>query len=405
MAVKDGAAEGIRHSRLEAMTPSAIRAVHNLAMELRSADPGMDFLPMHFGESDAGTPEFIVEAGVRALREGAHFYENNSGRPDLTAALAQAWSTRLGMEVPPGAFVVTSGGVQAIHLSLQGLLSPGDHIINITPSWPNFREAAIMAGATVHDCPLVFSAEESAFHLDLSAMETLADSLPALRMVIVNSPSNPTGNVLDEEEMLALLAFCDRRGAVLMADEMYDRIQFTGKPLPSFWQLRRTGQPLVVINGFSKTYAMTGWRLGYLLTDPGLAGQLAAMQEFVTSCAPAAAQVAARTALLEGESYVAESLARYQALRDLTVTRLEGIPGARVARPQGSFYAFFQLPGSGDSLAYCQKLLRETGVALAPGVAFGVGGEGWLRLCFAKSTGVLEKALSKIDAFVAEFGQ
>jgi aspartate/methionine/tyrosine aminotransferase len=388
-------------SRLERMTPSAIRAVHNLGEQLRAERPAGDYITLHFGEGDLGTPEFIVEAGVEALRSGAVFYENNGGRPDLVAELVRHYEARLGVELTPQHIVLTCGGVQAILLTMLGLVVQGDDVINITPAWPNFREGAIIAGATVHDLPLTFDGEAGAFRLDMGGLERLAEGLQRLRVVIANTPANPTGYLMTPEEKTGLLAFCRARGVTLLADEMYDRIVFVDDPGPSFLQIKTPEERLVVINGFSKTYAMTGWRLGYLISDPALATRLAQMQEFVTSCAPAMAQVAAITALRDGEAYVRESRERYQGLRDLVLKRLRAIPGVTVARPDGAFYAFFRAPGSEDSLAFCKAFLLETGVFLAPGCAFGGGGEGWLRLCFAKEPQLLHEALDRLERFLA----
>ena len=389
-----------RVDRLEQMTPSAIRAVHNLAVQLQAAHPERTFIPLHFGEGDLGTPEFIVEAGVEALKSGAVYYENNSGRPDLTRELAEHTARIFGVSLLPEQFVVTCGGVQAIALSMLGLLSPGDDIINITPAWPNFREAARIAGARVHDLALDFDESAGSFRLDLARLESLAAGLQNLRMVVVNSPSNPTGYVMPEPDKQAMLTFCRERGVYLMADEMYDRLVFMEAPPRSFLQLAVEADRLVVINGFSKAYSMTGWRLGYLITRPDLAARLAQMQEFLTSCAPSMAQVAAIKALREGEAYVEQNRARYAELRNLTLDRLKAIPGCVAALPQGAFYAFFRLPGSENSLEFCKALLVKTGVSLAPGVAFGAGGEGWLRLCFAKEPHVLEQALESLRGFI-----
>jgi aspartate/methionine/tyrosine aminotransferase len=389
-----------RQDRLARMTPSAIRAVHDLGEALRAEQPERQFIALHFGEGDLGTPPFIVEAGVAALRAGAVFYENNAGRPDLLGALAEHFNARLGVALTPGHFVVTCGGVQAIHLTLLGLLGEGDDLINVTPAWPNFREAAVIAGARVHDLPLEFDGEAGGFRLNGEALRRLAAGLPNLRAIVVNTPSNPTGYAMPEAEKEFLLDFCRRHEAILVADEMYERIVFGPAPAPSFLQLRRPEDRLVIINGFSKAYAMTGWRLGYLVAEPSLAARLAQMQEFVTSCAPAAAQIAAVTALREGEAYVEECRRRYLHLRNLVLERLRKLPGVTVARPDGAFYAFFRAPGSEDSVAFCTAFLRATGVLLAPGRAFGGGGEGWLRLCFAKEPGMLGEALQRLEGFL-----
>ncbi|MDH4247956.1 MAG: aminotransferase class I/II-fold pyridoxal phosphate-dependent enzyme, partial [Deltaproteobacteria bacterium] len=215
-----------RADRLERMTPSAIRDIHELGVQLRLRHPERTLRALHVGEGNLGTPEFIVEAGVRALRAGAVFYEANRGRPDLTGELAAHYQRLYGVPLTPEHFVVSSGGVQAILLTMLGLLAPGDQVINITPAWPNFREAALIAGGEVHDLALRFDATRHRFTLDLPSLETLAATLPTLRMVVVNSPSNPTGCVLETSEKRALLEFCHRRGLVLLADEMYDRLVY-----------------------------------------------------------------------------------------------------------------------------------------------------------------------------------
>ncbi len=389
------------NSRLERMTPSAIREVHNLGESLKAEKPDGDYIPLHFGEGDLGTPEFIVEAGIAALRDGAVYYENNGGRPDLVAQLVRHYESRLGVALTPQHFVITCGGVQAILLTMLGLVVDGDDVINITPAWPNFREGAVIAGAAVHDLPLQFDQGAGAFRLEMGRLKELAARLERPRVVIANTPANPTGYLMTPEEKRELLAFCREREITLLADEMYDRIVFAEEAGPSFLQLAEAADRLVVINGFSKTYAMTGWRLGYLIAEPRLAVRLAGMQEFVTSCAPAMAQVAAITALRDGESYVEESRQRYRGLRDLVLERLRAIPGVTVAQPDGAFYVFFRAPGSEESLAFCKGLLLETGVSLAPGAAFGGGGEGWLRLCFAKEPALLHEALDRLEAFVA----
>ena len=393
---------GNREDRLEHLTPSAIRAVHNLGEQMRAAQPGREFVALHFGEGDQGTPEFIVEAGVRALRGGAVNYENNAGRPDLIRALVAHYHSRLGVTLEPQQFLVTCGGMQAVLTTMLGLLAPGDEVINITPAWPNFREAAVLAGGRVHDLALSFDEQGGCFHLDLDRLLKLEAGLKRLRLIVVSSPGNPTGHVMPVEEKQRLLACCRERGVTLLADEMYERIVYSETPEPSFLQLKETDDRLVLVNGFSKAYGMTGWRLGYLITDEKLAGRLSQMQEFVTSCAPAMAQVAAITALEDGEPYVEESRARYRHLRDLVLERLAAMPGITVARPDGAFYIFFKAPGSEDSVHFCREFLSERGVYLAPGKAFGGGGEGWLRLCFAKAPELLNEALTRLENFLRE---
>ncbi len=386
--------------RLAAMRPSDIRQVHDMAEALAKRDPKRRIIRLHFGEPDLGTPPYIVEAACAALRNGAVFYENNSGRPDLKAALSAHHGARSGAAITPEHFVVTCGGMQAINLTLMGLVSNGDHVINITPAWPNFAQAAQMAGAQVRDVPLRFDPDQSVFHLDLDQLERAVRISGRVRMIMVASPSNPTGWVMSADEQNALVELCRRHDLYLLCDEMYDRIVFSDGPMSSMLRLINNFDRLILINGFSKTYCMTGWRLGYLITEPARAARLAQLQEFITSHAPSMAQVAAITALRDGEPFVQQSLDRYRRLRGLVLRRLRQIDGAAVARPDGSFYAFFSLPQSSDCVTFCRELLEQTSVVLAPGSAFGAGGEGWLRLCFANEAQLLEEAMDRLERFV-----
>jgi len=394
-----------REDRLAAMQPSLIRLLHDEAQAMRQrghfAASERSYIPLHFGEPDLGTPTFIVEAGCDALRGGAVFYENNSGRPDLKAALATFYQKQYGAKVTPEHFVVTCGGTQAIALTMLALVAPGDDVFNVTPNWPNFAGSAKLAGGVVHDVALRFDPDRGVFELDFEVLAATIDAADRPRMVIVDSPSNPTGWVITGEQRHELVELCRRRGLILMSDEIYDRLLFTGRPFPSAVNDLNGFDDIVVINGFSKTYCMTGWRVGYLVTHPERAAKMARMQEFVTSCAPSMAQVAAITALRDGEPFIAESLTRYQSLREIVTSRVSNIPEAKVANPQGGFYLFFSLKQSADSMGFCRRLLEETGVVLAPGIAFGESGEGWLRLCFANKPGALHEALTRVERFVA----
>lgn len=395
--------EQFSSSRLDQMCPSAIREVHNLAQSLKRGQEIKELLPLHFGESSWGTPPFIVEAACNALRNGAVFYENNGGRDDLKQALSDFYRQRFGVDLLPDQFVVTCGGTQAILLTMLAEVRPGDTVFNVTPNWPNFAEAARIAGAEVCDVALQFDLHKNVFEFDFDRLQEAIHQAKSPRLVVVNSPSNPTGWVITEAQQQMLSELCLQHGLILMSDEIYDRIVFSPGGSPTALHSSEDLERVVVINGFSKTYCMTGWRLGYLITSLQRATQMARMQEFVVSHAPSMAQVAAITALHEGETMIVENLEEYRRLRDLTHDRLSQIPGAQVATSQGSFYSFFRLPQSHDSLTFCQQLVQATGVVLAPGAAFGAGGEGWLRLCFAHNEQLLENALTHLHEFVVEY--
>ena len=384
------------------MQPSIIRELHNAAQELLKRDPPRELIPLHFGESNQGTPEFIIDAACQALRGGAVFYENNSGRADLKQALAEHTNRRLGTNLAPENFVVTCGGTQAIHLTMMALLSEATCAVVLTPSWPNITQAARIAGAHVVEFPLDFDHRRGAFVLNLGRLEQVVETLSGLRLIVINSPSNPTGWVITPQDMRDLHELCVTRGITLMSDEIYVRLMLARREAPTALRLSGDLRQVVVIDGFSKSHCMTGWRIGHLITNPELAVEMARMQEFVVSHAPSSAQVAAITALRDGESFIADNNQRYQRLRDYVANRLRAIPRSVVANCEGAFYTFFRLPGSDDSEQFCRDLLDDTGVILAPGKAFGEGGEGWLRLCFASDEERLQSALDRIERFCAE---
>lgn len=380
--------------------PSRIRELHDIYVKLQHEEPDRSFIALHFGEPDLGTPEFIVEAGCEALRNGAVFYEPNRGRTDLRAELVRYYQRQYGVGLSPDNFVVSCGAIQAIFLAMASLVRAGDSVINITPAWPNFTGASQLAGAAVHELALIFDGGDQAFRLDFDKLEETVRRDSSVRLVIANTPSNPTGTVMSAEEKRRLLTFCREHELWLLGDEIYDRIVFTEDCPPSFLNLATPEDRVLLINGLSKAWCMTGWRIGFIIGEPELTARMAQLQEFITSNAPSVAQVAAITALADGEAFVAESLVRYRRLRDLALTRIRKIAGAVVARPDGAFYLFLQLPGSEDSFDFCRELLYQQGVTLAPGCAFGAGGEGWLRLCFAQQDDRLDEAMDRIEQFV-----
>ena len=380
------------------MHPSAIRDIHDIAQQRLREDPTDSLIALHFGESDLGTPPFILDAGCRALREGAVYYEDNSGRADLKGALAEHYRQHYGANLNPDQFVITCGGTQAIALAMLALLAPGDQVVLITPCWPNLAEASRIAGAEVYRLPLAFDELQHVFELDLDRLCELVRRLDRPRMIIVNSPSNPTGWVISAEQRDALMRLCQQWGLYLVSDEIYDRIVFSPEPFPS--AVTHPWDRLVVINGFSKTYCMTGWRVGYLIAARQLASKMARMQEFITSHAPSMAQVAAITALREGNEFVAKSLARYLQLRDLAQTELLQAQHVTVARTQGTFYLFFRLDGLRDSVAVCKDMLCHAGVILAPGNAFGAESDGWFRICFATRQEQLTEGLQRVRNYL-----
>jgi aspartate/methionine/tyrosine aminotransferase len=358
---------------IEQLPPSRIREVANAALG-RS-----DVLAFWFGESDEPTPQFIRDAATRSISEGETFYSHNLGLPELREAIA----VYVGGLHPPLAserIAVTSSGVNALMLAMQALVGAGDEVVAVVPVWPNLTAQPAILGATVTRFALN-AAPDGSWHLDLEALRHAVTE--RTRVLLVNSPNNPTGWTLTRSEQQALLAHCRRTGTWIVADEVYERMYFDAACAPSFLDIAATDDRLIVVHSFSKSFLMTGWRLGWLVVPAELAPALAKLIEFNTSCAPVFVQRAGLAALAGAADFVPGLVERVRACRDTLVPRLQSLPGVVAALPPGGLYAFFRVPGSADSLAFAKELVARSGLGLAPGSAFGPEGEGWLRWCFA----------------------
>ncbi|MEI9983467.1 MAG: pyridoxal phosphate-dependent aminotransferase [Aliidongia sp.] len=352
-----------------------------------------DVIPLWFGEGDQPTPPFICEAAARAMASGETFYTFNLGIPPLRAAIAGYETGLHAKPVTADRVIVTSSGMQGIFLTVQAITDPGDNILVISPVWPNIRGAIEIFGGEPRDVALGRT-EDGGFRLDLAALEAALDV--RTKAVFINSPSNPTGWMMTEDESRQLLDFTRRHGLWLIADEVYARVVYGRRAATSFLDIIEPEDRVVVINSFSKAWAMTGWRLGWMVAPAELNPIYLKLIQFNVSGAPTFIQHAAVTAIQEGESFIVQMAERYRAGRDLVVERLSGLPRVRFRSPDAAFYAFLQIDGLTDSLSFAKQILAETRVGLAPGAAFGLGGEGHLRLCFAASAQRLEPALDRL---------
>jgi aspartate aminotransferase len=354
-------------------------------------DPAI--VPLWFGEGDLPTPSFIGDAAIAALRDGQTFYTHKRGIPALRQAIAD-YLTRL-HEKPVGAerVVVTSAGMSAIMLACQILVEPGDNIVIVSPVWPNINASVEALGGEARAVPLT-ATPEGGWRLEIERVTGACDQ--RTRAIFVNSPSNPTGWMWSREEAETLLAFARQRGIWLMSDEVYERIVYDRPVALSLLDIADPADRIIVINSFSKSWAMTGWRLGWMVTSEALHPVLDKLIEFNTSGAPTFLQPAAVAALRDGEEFVAGMVERCRAGRDIVMAGLAGFARVRAVRPDGAFYAFFRVDGMSDSLEFAKDLVRRCKVGLAPGAAFGPAGEGYLRLCFASSPERLAEALERL---------
>lgn len=359
-----------------------------------------DVLAFWFGESDETTPDFIRQAAIDSLAAGETFYAHNLGLPSLRQAIA-GYASALHGPVSVDRVAVTSGGVNALMLAVQALVDAGDEVVAVTPVWPNLLAQPRIMGARLRTVSL--RPVDGAWTLDLPA---LLDAITErTRLLIVNAPNNPTGWTLSRPEQQAVLDHCRRTGTWILADEVYERLYFgdskpapeatapVAKPeaqpagvtacAPSFLDIAVPDDRLVVAHSFSKSFLMTGWRLGWLVMPPALTPEMGKLIEFNTSCASVFTQRAGQVAIERQAEVTPRVVAHLRACRDALVPQLQALSEVRVAPAPGGMYAFFQLEGHGDSLFTAKRLVTEAGLGLAPGEAFGPEAQGWLRWCFA----------------------
>ena len=356
---------------------SKIREIANAGMGRK------DVLAFWFGESDEVTPDVIRNAAIESLQSGETFYAQNCGLPELREALAQyTRESHPSAEVDANRIVVTSGGVSALMLAVQALVDAGDEAVIITPVWPNLVAQPTIMGAQVRCVPL--QPQGGAWGLDLPGLlQTITERT---RLLIVNAPNNPTGWTLTAQEQQTILAHCRATGTWILADEVYERLYYEPTAngcAPSFLDIAEPEDRLVVVHSFSKSFLMTGWRLGWLVMPPSMTHHMGKLVEFNTSCTSVFTQRAGIAALQHADQITPRVVAHLQQCRDTLVPLLQALPGVEVASARGGMYAFFRLPGHGDSLTTAKRLVAEAGLGLAPGNAFGDEAQGWLRWCFA----------------------
>ena len=352
-----------------------------------------EVIPLWFGESDLVTAPFIREAAKRALDEGRTFYNYPRGIQPLREALQRYHRRVYGLDLDPDRITVPGSTMLTVVCAMQCLAARGDEVILIGPYWPNVRNVCTMMGARHVDVRLAES--EGRWHLDLAAVA--AAVTPRTRAIYVNSPSNPTGWVMTTAEQVALLELCRRHGLGLIADEVYHRNVLAGPdPAPSFLTLAGPDEPVFVLNGFSKAWAMTGWRLGWMIHPASLVEPMAVLAECNSTGPTVFAQYGGIAALDEGEAFLAAFNARCRRNSELVMTTLGRHPRVRLLAPEGAFYAFPKIDGVSDSLAFARRVLVEAKVGIAAGYTFGSGNEDHVRLCFAIGTERLEEALRRV---------
>ena len=383
---------------------SAVKVPRSRIRELADIAMKMDHvLKLYFGESNIPTPEYIKRAATKALEEGYTYYTENAGLPGLRQDLADYYRRIQEVDLDPQSeIVVTASGVQALNVTIRCVLNPGDEGLVLTPAWPNAAANIWMDNAVPKEIPLLLRGDHYA--VDFDSLE--AAVTPRTRLLVYTSPSNPLGWVATEEEQEGLLEFARHHNLWLLADEVYDRLYYRGtelgNPAPSILRKTNRDDPVIVAQSFSKTFCMTGWRIGWLVARRDLGEKATQLNEFIISHPASFIQRAAQAALAQGEDELRSMIARLKKNRDFCLAALRQMGGMTVPSPDGAFYLFPRIEGLTDSFAFCRKLLEETHVGLAPGVAFGAGGEGSVRICYAAEKGILEQAMERLARFLSK---
>lgn len=378
--------------RALAVPASEIRKMFNMAHGIEG------LVDLSIGAPDFKTPANVVDAGIAATRDGYHGYSPNAGLPALRLAIAAKLLRENGLTYDPETEIdVTIGATEALGLVMMTLLNPGDEVIISSPIWPNYLTQIMAPGAVAVPVP---TREEDGFCLRPEAVE--AAITPRTKAILINSPNNPTGAVMSRELITEVAEIARRHGLFLISDEVYEKIIYDGNVHFSAGTLPGAKDFVVTVNSFSKTYAMCGWRVGYVAGKADVIRPLVKLQEGMASCANTMAQMAAKAALEGPQDAVQVMVDTYRCRRDLMVAGLNRIPGLSVTKPGGAFYLFVNVKRlHRTSQEIAMDLLQNTRVMTVPGTGFGEVGQGYLRLCYAKDETILQEALDRIDRHVS----
>ena len=354
-------------------------------------------IPFWVGEGDLSTPDFIAAAAAESLRVGETFYTHQRGVPELRAALARYHARTFGRPFDAERFFVTVGGMQAIQMAVRMVSGVGDEVLVPTPAWPNFTAAIGIGGARPVEVPMGFG--NAGWTLDLDRL--FAAATPRTRAVFLNSPSNPTGWTASLDELRAILDFARQRGLWIVADEVYHRFYYSAARSPSFYDLADPDDRVLYVNTFSKNWAMTGWRIGWLSAPPALGATIENLVQYSTSGVAVFMQRAATVALDEGDAFIDRQVERGRIGRDIAVEGLRATGRVRFAEPEGAFYLFFSVDGESDTRRLGLRLVDEAGVGVAPGSSFGEAGAGFMRLCFLRDAGQVRTGIERLAAWIS----
>ncbi|MBB2793849.1 UNVERIFIED_ORG: aspartate/methionine/tyrosine aminotransferase [Rhizobium esperanzae] len=386
-------------SIVNSLSPRAMAAPESGIVEVVNYARGREgLLPLWVGEGDLPTPDFISRAAMEALAAGETFYTWQRGIPELRRALSDYYFRHFSVRLPVEHFYVTGSGMQAIQISVQALTSPGDEFVYLTPAWPNIAAALEIAGARSVGVELQF--EGGKWGLDLDRIE--AAITPRTRGLFINTPSNPTGWTATGKDLGQILALARKHDLWIMADEIYALYHFAGGRAPSFLDIMEEGDKIIFVNSFSKNWSMTGWRVGWIVAPPEMGQVLENLIQYSTSGVAQFMQKGAVAALDQGDDFVRANIAKAARSRDILCDALVATNRVETLKPDGALYAFLKIDGVADSRRAAIDIVDKTGVGLAPGTAFGAGGELFLRACFLRDPGQIAVAAERLCDYIVK---
>ena len=384
-------------SIVKSLSPRALAAPESGIVEVVNYARGREgLLPLWVGEGDLPTPDFISRAAMDALASGETFYTWQRGIPELRQALSDYYFRHFGIRLPVEHFYVTGSGMQAIQIAVQTLTSPGDEFVYLSPAWPNIAAALEIAGARSVGVELQF--EGGKWAVDLDRVE--AAITPKTRGIFVNTPSNPTGWTATRKDLADILALARRHDLWIMADEIYALYYFAGGRAPSFLDVMEPDDKIIFVNSFSKNWSMTGWRVGWIVAPPAMGQVLENLIQYSTSGVAQFMQKGAVAALDQGDDFVAANIAKAARSRDILCDALVATNRVETLKPDGALYAFLKIDGVTDSRSAAIDIVDKTGVGLAPGAAFGAGGELFLRACFLRDPAQVAVAAERLCDYI-----
>lgn len=384
-------------SILDRFSPQSLAAPESGIVEVVNYARGREgLIPLWVGEGDSPTPDIIARPAAEALMAGETFYTWQRGIPDLRRALSDYYHRHFGVRLPPEYFYVVGSGMQAIKLAVEALVKPGDECILLTPAWPNFAAALEISGGKAVSLPLVFS--EGRWHLDINRLE--AAITPRTVALFINTPSNPTGWVASRDDLVAIRDLARKYGLSIIADEIYALYHFTGSRAASFLDVTGPEDNILFVNSFSKNWSMTGWRVGWIVAPPETGQVFENLVQFSTSGVAQFMQRGCVAALDHGDEFLMRNIAKAKRSRDILCEALIATNRVETRTPDGSLYAFLKIDGVTDSRATAIDIVDKVGVGLAPGTAFGPGGELFMRACFLRETAIIEEAADRLSRYI-----